>query len=53
MNCKDDDRMNSKLFFFLNVSFENALVIKERKLNYLKKHVLIERNVVLIFNRFI
>ena len=40
-------------FFFLNVSFENALVIKERKLNYLKKHVLIERNVVLIFNRFI
>ena len=38
MNCKHDDRK----------SFENALVVKERKLNYFKKHGLVKRNVVLI-----
>ena len=37
-------------YFVKNVSFENALVVKERKLNYLKKHGLVEGNVVLIFN---
>ena len=39
MNCKYDDR----------ISFENALVVKERNFNYLKKHELVKRNVVLVY----
>ena len=33
--------------FVKNVSFENALDVKERDLNYLKKHGSVERNVLL------
>ena len=33
-------------------SFKNALVLKEQKLKYLKKHGLVEGNVVLIYNWF-
>ena len=42
MNCKDDSRMNTMNDFAQNVSFENALNVKERKLGYLKKHGLVE-----------
>ena len=51
MNCKDDNRMNTMINDFAqNVSFENSLNVKERKLNYLKKHGLVEGNFVLIYN---
>ena len=33
--------------------FENALVVKEQKLNCLKKHGLVRRNVVLIYKIYI
>ena len=38
--------------FAQNVSLENALIVKERKFNYLKKYGLIEGNVILIYNWF-
>ena len=51
MNCKDDNRMNNMINDFAqNVSFENALNVKEQKLDYLKKHGLVEGNFVLIYN---
>ena len=41
MNCKDD--MNELINDFAqNISFENALNVKEQKLNYLKTRGLIE-----------
>ena len=40
-------------YFVQNLSFENALAVIERKLNYLKKHGLVEGNVILIYNGFI
>ena len=39
MNCKYDDKVNR---YVQNVNFENALVVKGRKLNYLKEHGLVE-----------
>ena len=47
MNCKYRDRM---IYFVQNVNFENALVVKQRNLNFLNKHGLVEGNVELIYN---
>ena len=40
-------------FTVQTASFENALVMKEGKLNHWKKHGLVEGNAVLIYNWFI
>ena len=42
-----------KLFCSLNVSFENAFAVKEQKLGCLKKHGLVERYVVLLYQWFL
>ena len=36
--------------FCSKCKFENAFVVKERKFNFLKKHGLVEENVILIYN---
>lgn len=42
--------MSRSIILFKNVSLENALIVKETKLDHLKKHELVEGNVVLIYN---
>ena len=42
--------MSRSIILFKNVGLENALIVKQRKLDYLKKHELVEGNVVLIYN---
>ena len=36
-------------YFIQNISFENVFVVKERKPDFLKKHVAVKINTVLIY----